>query len=185
MIKFCEEEMDGLKSWYNYSTFPTALFQWAADRKKHFSLWISLKRPAKIGNFFWPTLNFGQDCRIPLRSKWMMDHRQNFLSKLTYFYLNDGCNILVKKSADRWFSHDLNQGRMELPAMCTFTTTDGGIFFIFFCLGFFFTNNHNSQDIKGIVRAYCFNSSLTLLPASQTLWHWPGNYCREFTSARS
>ena len=58
------------------------------------------------------------------------------LSKLTYFYLKDGCNILVKKEEDRRFSHDLNQGRMEISAMCTFTTTDCGIFFIFFYLGF-------------------------------------------------
>ena len=69
MIKFCQGEIDGLQSWYNYSAFSIALFQCTADRNKHFSLWISLKRPAKIGKTFWPTLNFEQDCRIPLRSK--------------------------------------------------------------------------------------------------------------------
>ena len=32
---------------------------------------------------------------------------------------------------------------------------------------------------------YFFNSSVPLPPASQTLRHWPGNYCRQLISAHS
>ena len=63
-----------------------------------------------------------------------------------------------------------------------------GLFFVFafvFCLfAFSLTYIHDSQDSRRR-GGYLFNSSLPLLPASQTLRHQPGNYCRELTSAHS
>ena len=57
-----------------------------------------------------------------------------------------------------------------------------GIFF--FYLGFLsraFTNHRTAREGGG----YFFNSSLLLPPASQTLRHQLGDYCRELTSAHS
>ena len=39
-----------------------------------------------------------------------------------YFYLNDECDLLLKKSEDRRFLQGQNQERMASPAMCTFKT---------------------------------------------------------------
>ena len=58
------------------------------------------------------------------------------------------------------------------------------VFFFFFYLGFLsrtFTIHRTAGEGGG----YFFNSSLPLRPASQTLRHKPGDYCREFTSAHS
>ena len=49
---------------------------------------------------------------------------------------------------------------------------------------FCFTNIHKSQGCKGR-GGHSINSSLPLPPASQTLRHQLGYYCRELTSARS
>ena len=58
-----------------------------------------------------------------------------------------------------------------------------GVFFIY--LGFlsrtFTIHRTAAQDNRG----YLFNSSLPLRPASQTLRHQPGDYCRELTSAHN
>ena len=54
----------------------------------------------------------------------------------------------------------------------------------FFLCGFSFTNIHESQDCRGRGR-HLFNSSLPLPPASRTLRHYPGDCCRELTSAHS
>ena len=56
--------------------------------------------------------------------------------------------------------------------------------FFFFLSGFSFTNIHDSRDSRE-GGGYLFNSSLPLPPASQTLRHQPGDYCRELTSAHS
>ena len=56
--------------------------------------------------------------------------------------------------------------------------------FFFFYLGFLsrtFTNHRAAGEGGG----HFFNSSLPLPPASQAIRHWPGDYCRELTSARS
>ena len=53
----------------------------------------------------------------------------------------------------------------------------------FFYLGFLsrtFTNHRTAGKGGG----HFFNSSLSSPPASQTLRHYPGNYCRELTSAQ-
>ena len=50
--------------------------------------------------------------------------------------------------------------------------------------GFSFMNIHESQDYKGR-GGHFINSSLPLAPASQTLRHQPGDYCRVLTSAHS
>ena len=56
---------------------------------------------------------------------------------------------------------------------------------LFFFLSWFsFTNIHDSQGNRERV-GYLFNSSLTLPPATQTLRHQPGDYCRKLTSAHS
>ena len=55
------------------------------------------------------------------------------------------------------------------------------LFLFFLYLGFLlrtFTNHRTAEEGGGH-----FNSSLPLPPASQALRHWPGNYCRELTSA--
>ena len=44
-----------------------------------------------------------------------------------------------------------------------------------------FTINRTAGNRGG----YLLNSSQPLPPASQTLRHWLGDYCREFTSAHS
>ena len=51
-----------------------------------------------------------------------------FLSRIMYIYLKHGGNVLVNICGERWFSHGLNQGGMELPATHTFTTTDTGMY---------------------------------------------------------
>ena len=54
----------------------------------------------------------------------------------------------------------------------------------FFYVGFLsrrFTNHRTAGDGGG----HSINSSLPLPPALQTLRHYPGNYCRELTSAHS
>ena len=54
----------------------------------------------------------------------------------------------------------------------------------FFLSGFSFTSIHESQDCRGR-GGHVFISSLPLPPASQTLRHWPGDHCRELSSAHS
>ena len=58
------------------------------------------------------------------------------------------------------------------------------VFFVFFYLGFLLRKctNHRTAEEGG---GHFFNSSLPLPPASQTLRHQPGDYCRELTSAHS
>ena len=56
--------------------------------------------------------------------------------------------------------------------------------FFFFYVDFLsqtFTNHRTAGEGRG----YFINSSLPLPPASQTLRHQPGDYCRELTSADS
>ena len=56
--------------------------------------------------------------------------------------------------------------------------------FFFFYLGFLsriFSNHRTAGEGGGLF----FNSSLPLTPASRTLRHEPGDYCRELTSAHS
>ena len=61
----------------------------------------------------------------------------------------------------------------------------GPTFVIFFYhSGFCFTNIHDSRA-AGEGGGYLCNSSLPLPPASQTLRHQLGAYCRELTSAHS
>ena len=56
--------------------------------------------------------------------------------------------------------------------------------FLSFLSGFVFTNIHDSQDSRRRGRL-SLNSSLPLTPASQTLRHQPGDYCRELNYAHS
>ena len=57
-------------------------------------------------------------------------------------------------------------------------------FFFFFYLGFLLRTFMNRRT-AGEGGGHFFNSSLLLLPASWTLRHQPGDYCRELTSAHS
>ena len=50
--------------------------------------------------------------------------------------------------------------------------------FLFYLVFFFFTNHGTEWEGGG----HFYNSSLPLPPASQTLRHQPGDYCRELTS---
>ena len=59
-----------------------------------------------------------------------------------------------------------------------------GDFFFFFYVGFYsrtFTNPRTAGEGIG----HFVNFSLLLPPASQTLRHQPGDYCKELTSAHS
>ena len=51
-------------------------------------------------------------------------HVPKFLSKITYFFLKLGGNLVVKITGQRRYSQDLNQGGMELPGTYVFTSTD-------------------------------------------------------------
>ena len=56
------------------------------------------------------------------------------------------------------------------------------------CNFFFRSDIHEHSRLTeqpGEVGGYLFNSSLPVPLASQTLRHWPGDYCRELTSAYS
>ena len=57
-------------------------------------------------------------------------------------------------------------------------------FFFFFYLGFL-SRTFTIQETAGEGGGYLFNSSLPFTPASQTLRHQPGVYCRELTSVHS
>ena len=58
------------------------------------------------------------------------------------------------------------------------------LFFFFFYLGFL-SRTFTIHGTAGEGGGYLFNSSLPLPPASQTFRHYPGDYCRELTSAHS
>ena len=51
-------------------------------------------------------------------------HVPKFLSKITYFFLKLGGNLVVKITGQRRYSQDLDQGGMELPGTYVFTSTD-------------------------------------------------------------
>ena len=58
------------------------------------------------------------------------------------------------------------------------------LFFItFFFYLDFLSRPFTNQGTAGKRGGYLFNSSQPFPPASQRLRHWPGNYCRELTSA--
>ena len=57
-----------------------------------------------------------------------------------------------------------------------------GSYNFFFYLDFL-SGTFTIHRIAGIGGSYFPNSSLPLPPASQRLRHWPGDYCRELTSA--
>ena len=48
----------------------------------------------------------------------------NIVSETTCFYLKHGGDLLVKSIGERQFSHDLNQGGMELSATYISRSTD-------------------------------------------------------------
>ena len=54
----------------------------------------------------------------------IVGHIPKFLSKITYFYLKHGGDLLVKIIGKRQYSRDLSQGGMELPALYVFKTTN-------------------------------------------------------------
>ena len=51
-------------------------------------------------------------------------HVPKFLSKITYFFLKLGGDLVVKITGQRRYSRDLDQGGMELPGTYVFTSTD-------------------------------------------------------------
>ena len=54
----------------------------------------------------------------------IVGHIPKFLSKVTYFYLKHGGDLLVEIIGKRQYSRDLPQGGMELPALYVFKTTN-------------------------------------------------------------
>lgn len=60
----------------------------------------------------------------------------------------------------------------------------GLFFYLFFYLGFF-SRTFIIHGTAGEEGEHLFNSFLPLLPASQTLRHYLGNYCRELNFAHS
>ena len=62
---------------------------------------------------------------IALKQKDAIDgHIPKFLSKITYFYLKHGGDLLVEIIGKRQYSRDLPQGGMELAALYVFKTTN-------------------------------------------------------------
>ena len=53
------------------------------------------------------------------------------------------------------------------------------------CFSFFFSRTFTNHRTGGEGGGHFFNASLPLPPASQTLRHQPGDYCRELNSAHS
>ena len=51
-------------------------------------------------------------------------HIPKFLSKIMYFYIKNGGELLLKITSKRQFSTDLPQGGLELPALCIFKSTN-------------------------------------------------------------
>ena len=54
-------------------------------------------------------------------------HVLKFLSKITYFFLKLGGDLVVKITGQRRYSRDLNHGGMELPGTYVFISTDAEI----------------------------------------------------------
>ena len=54
----------------------------------------------------------------------IVGHIPKFLSKITYFYLKHGGDLLVEIIGKRQHSRDLPQGGIELPALYVFKTTN-------------------------------------------------------------
>ena len=54
----------------------------------------------------------------------LVGHVPKFLSKITYFFLKLGGDLVVKMAGQRRYSRDLDQGGMELPGTYIFTSTD-------------------------------------------------------------
>ena len=54
----------------------------------------------------------------------IVGHIPKFLSKITYFYLKHGGDLLVEIIGKRQYSRDLPQGGMELPALYVFKTAN-------------------------------------------------------------
>ena len=54
----------------------------------------------------------------------IVGHIPKFLSKITYFYLKHGGDLLVEIIGKRQYSRDLPPGGMELPALYVFKTTN-------------------------------------------------------------
>ena len=62
---------------------------------------------------------------IALTQKDVIDgHIPKFLSKITYFYLKHGGDLLVEIIGKRQYSRDHPQGGMELPALYVSKTTN-------------------------------------------------------------
>ena len=51
-------------------------------------------------------------------------HVPKFLSKITYFFLKLGGDLVVKITGQRRYSPDLDQGGMELPGTLVFASTE-------------------------------------------------------------
>ena len=54
----------------------------------------------------------------------IVGHIPKFLSKITYFYLKHGGDLLVEIIGKRRYSRYLPQGKMELPVLYVFETTN-------------------------------------------------------------
>ena len=65
------------------------------------------------------------------------------------------------------------------------TTSSSAGWWFFFSILVFFHGHSRITGLQGKGGGHFFNFSLPLPPASQTLRHWPGDCCRELTSAHS
>ena len=57
----------------------------------------------------------------------IVGHVPKFPSKITYFFLKLGGDLLVETTGQRRYSRDLDQGGMKLPGTYVFTSTDAEI----------------------------------------------------------
>ena len=98
--------------------------------------------------------------------------------------------ISMIKSAGSKRRSQIPSVRYQVSAFrCQVPVSKCQVFLFFFCFVFFFLGflsrtftNYRTVGKRG---GHFFNSLLPIPPASQTLRHYPGDYCRELTSSQS
>lgn len=100
-----------------------AFFQCTADRRKHCLLWIPWKNTTNLKETFGSVLTLNEIVKSHFGSNECWTSAKIFI-KIQVFSSKISRWSPWEKSEDRRFSNDLNQKRMELPAMCTLITSD-------------------------------------------------------------
>ena len=97
----------------------------------------------------------------------------------------DQTKILDDKIKSNQAQYNLGREAVKISALRSKNLLDKYDFFFFFSYLGFLSRTFTIHRTAGEGGGYLFNSSLPLPPASQTLRHQPGDYCKELTSAHS